>query len=50
MGYRMRLIGNQVMFFSRESDSRISIVLGGCGYVKSRMFVLDEVVFLTLYY
>ena len=21
--------------FSRESDSRIAIVLGGCGYVKS---------------
>ena len=31
-------ITNRVVF-SRESDSRIAIVLGGCGYVKSRMWL-----------
>ena len=29
----------QQNIFSRESDSRIAIVLGGCGYVKSRMWL-----------
>ena len=28
-------------FFSRESDSRIAIVLGGCGYIEKDVVILS---------
>ena len=30
------------VFFSRESDSRDSIVLDGCGYVKSQVWLCSK--------